>query len=185
VPRFLSQPSACSRQVLGSPDGPRELPKSTSAQCTPCPSPHIAHRRVGQVPEHCWRWLTDAGGRGRSAEETDEVLSRANHVSTQPRRSLVTSSNRKRHDDWWPSPRFIPTMVVTRKTPLPPTPSSRSTSSQAVPRMAKVKVNQSNQPEHSSPLANGKPKAADSTVSNRSAFCFTHQFRRMDIDDAR
>ncbi|KAF9650112.1 hypothetical protein BDM02DRAFT_1514412 [Thelephora ganbajun] len=56
-------------------------------------------------------------------------------------------------------------MVVTRKAPLPPVPSSRSSSSQAVPRMAKVKANQLNQPGHSSPLANGKSKTTDSTDS--------------------
>jgi hypothetical protein len=47
--------------------------------------------------------------------------------------------------------------------------------------MAKVKVNQLNQPEHSSPLANGKPKTADSTVSNRFCVCFTHRFCGMNV----
>ena len=42
--------------------------------------------------------------------------------------------------------------------------------------MAKVKVNQSNQPEHSSPLASGKPKTTDSTVSNCFCVYSVHRF---------
>lgn len=90
--------------------------------------------------------------------------------------------DRRRHDDWWPAPHFVPIMVVTRKAPLPPTPSSRSSSSQAVPRMAKLKVNQLNQPEHSSPLANGKPRTADFTVSYCSHAHSTHRLCKMDVD---
>jgi hypothetical protein len=108
------------------------------------------------------------------------------HVSiTSPLNLVCHLHNRKQHDDWWPVPRFVPIMVVTRKAPLPPTPSSRSSSSQAVPRMAKVKVNQLNQPEHSSPLANGKPRTADLTVSYHSYAYSTHRLHGMDVNGTR
>jgi len=114
----------------------------------------------------------DLGCRSRETEETDDAESRVDHT---PLNLVCHLRDRKRHDDWRPSPHRILVMVVTRKPPLPPTPSSRSSSSQAVPRMAKVKVNQLNQPEHSSPLANGKPRTADSMVSNRPRIYFTHR----------
>ena len=113
---------------------------------------------------------SSAGCRSREMEETDDAESRVDHT---PLNLVCHPRDRKRHDDWRPSPYCVLVMVVTRKAPLPPTPSSRSSSSQTVPRMAKVKVNQLNQPEHSSPLASGKPRTADSMVRNRPRVCST------------
>jgi len=46
--------------------------------------------------------------------------------------------------------------------------------------MAKVKVNQPNQPEHPSPLANGKLRTADSMVSNCLRIYSAHRFYGVD-----
>lgn len=124
--------------------------------------------------------VSGAGVAGDGTEPKKQMM--CSHVSITSLPALVCHlRDRRRHDDWWPAPHFVPIMVVTRKAPLPPTPSSRSSSSQAVPRMAKVKVNQLNQPEHSSPLANGKPRTADFTVSYCSHAHSTHRLRGIDV----
>ena len=142
-------------------------------------SSYFTHRRVGEIPEHfrrCWwTWYSDAGV---GTEETDD----GSHVLiTIPTCLSLPPPRPQQHDDWWPSPHLILIMVVTRKPPLPPTPSSRSSSSQTIPRLARTKGNHLNQPEHSSPLANGKSKTADPMVSSCSYVYFTRQFLWMNV----
>lgn len=141
-------------------------------------STYFTHRKVDEVPEHvreCWRTHTEGVGcRSRDTGQKKRMM--CSHVSiTSPLNLVCHLRDSKRHDDWWPAPHFVPIMVVARKAPLPPTPSSRSSSSQAIPRVVKVKANQLNQPEYSSPLANGKPKIADSLVSDCSYTYSAHR----------
>ena len=167
VSRFLCQPSICSGQALSSPDGSCKLSDvhQHNAWCI------RVHTSLTEELTRFRSILGGADGRGMlgrrsqmtDTEETDnDVESRVDHIPI----LVCHLRDRRRHDNWCPPLYFTLIMVVTRRPPPPPTPSSRSSSNQTVPRMAKVKVNQLNQPEHSSPLANGKPKTADLVVSN-------------------